>query len=496
MSSTALRAVVEQVCSADLDAVDVPALQVEAVLLESAIGRLTGRRDQVLAELEARGGAVDGDDGRVLATQVWWRDAAGISGGQAGRDVRRASVLRELPVVAAAVTDGALSPAQGEVLVRLHGQIPVQDLLEAQDELVRVAAGMNPEALARFVRHLIARHSEVSLDREQDAARERRYLQLRHEPDGTVRGTFRLPNEDAEAVLTVLEPLARPAGADDERGAGQRRADALVEVFAGAAAWMDLPTAGGQRPQVSYVLGAAWCAGQQAPSLSTSLAAEGLPLWARSAALGTPGPPVAPGPLSAADPFSPPGTPDPLSAPGASDPGRASGRPGPRGASGPLGTPGAPGRDGLVHPSVLEQHGGAGAWTGPQTRARIEAVLCDARVSRLLLDPHGTVLSLTSLTGQITTAQRRAVSARDRHCVAKGCHRPPAFCDVHHLLARADGGATEIGNLVLLCRRHHAAWHRGRLHLAALHTPWLDHLALDQLGADGPWDGHAPPLIA
>jgi hypothetical protein len=140
---------------------------------------------------------------------------------------------------------------------------------------------------------------------------------------------------------------------------------------------------------------------------------------------------------------------------------------------------------------ALDEHTASGAWSGPQTRPRMEAVLCDARVSRLLLDVSGRAASLTSLNDRITAAQRRTVSARDRHCVARGCTRPPALCDVHHLVSREDGGPTDVGNLVLLCRRHHVAWHRGRLHPWQLHTPWLDEDAGEE-----PWGGHAPPLIA
>ena len=73
----------------------------------------------------------------------------------------------------------------------------------------------------------------------------------------------------------------------------------------------------------------------------------------------------------------------------------------------------------------------------------------------------------------ITTAQRKAVSAGDRHCTARGCTRPPAFTDLHQLIHRQDGGAITINNLELLCRRHHVMWHRGRLTLTDLHTPWL-----------------------
>ena len=126
-----------------------------------------------------------------------------------------------------------------------------------------------------------------------------------------------------------------------------------------------------------------------------------------------------------------------------------------------------------MHPVVVEEHVATGAWSGPQTRARIEATLCDARISRVLRDAFGQVHSLETLSDQITTAQRRAVSARDRHCTARGCTRPPAFTDLHHLVHREDGGATTVDNLVLLCRRHHVLWRRGRLVLTDLHTPWL-----------------------
>ena len=53
-----------------------------------------------------------------------------------------------------------------------------------------------------------------------------------------------------------------------------------------------------------------------------------------------------------------------------------------------------------------------------------------------------------------------------------GCTRPPARTDVHHLVACADGGSNDLGNLVLLCRRHHVLWHLGKLDYPDLHIPW------------------------
>ena len=50
--------------------------------------------------------------------------------------------------------------------------------------------------------------------------------------------------------------------------------------------------------------------------------------------------------------------------------------------------------------------------------------------------------------------------ARDRCCRFPGCDRPAVWCDIHHVEHWADGGETCLGNLILLCRRHHRLVHR------------------------------------
>jgi hypothetical protein len=47
------------------------------------------------------------------------------------------------------------------------------------------------------------------------------------------------------------------------------------------------------------------------------------------------------------------------------------------------------------------------------------------------------------------------VRVRTDRCVAPGCTRPAARCDLDHRIRVADGGATTAGNLHPLCRRHH-----------------------------------------
>jgi hypothetical protein len=63
----------------------------------------------------------------------------------------------------------------------------------------------------------------------------------------------------------------------------------------------------------------------------------------------------------------------------------------------------------------------------------------------------------------IPPALRRQVLRRDgRRCAVPGC-RHGSFLDLHHIEARADGGAHELDNLITLCGAHHRARHEGEL---------------------------------
>ena len=61
----------------------------------------------------------------------------------------------------------------------------------------------------------------------------------------------------------------------------------------------------------------------------------------------------------------------------------------------------------------------------------------------------------------MTPALRGRLAVRDQHCRFPGCTESPRRCRAHHLVHWADGGATDMPNLLLLCSRHHAAVHGG-----------------------------------
>jgi hypothetical protein len=95
------------------------------------------------------------------------------------------------------------------------------------------------------------------------------------------------------------------------------------------------------------------------------------------------------------------------------------------------------------------------------TTAGVRRLCDDADLQLLLTDGH-TILGITAPTPTIPTRLREAVYARDQGCRFTGCRAPIAWCDLHHVTAREDGGHTIITNLVALCRRHHTAITTGR----------------------------------
>ena len=102
--------------------------------------------------------------------------------------------------------------------------------------------------------------------------------------------------------------------------------------------------------------------------------------------------------------------------------------------------------------TVLDEAGGI--HVAAETARRLA---CDAATLTMHHGPGGDILDVGRKTRTISPALRRALAARDRQCRFPGCQN--RRCDAHHVRHWADGGATRLDNLVLLCRRHHRAVH-------------------------------------
>jgi hypothetical protein len=105
-------------------------------------------------------------------------------------------------------------------------------------------------------------------------------------------------------------------------------------------------------------------------------------------------------------------------------------------------------------------------FAGPITAETARRLACDASVLRIITGPDGLPLDVGRAQRTASAAIRRAVIARDGHCVFAGCTAPAAWCDVHHVVHWAHGGPTSCENGALLCERHHTAVHEGGFRVA------------------------------
>jgi hypothetical protein len=94
---------------------------------------------------------------------------------------------------------------------------------------------------------------------------------------------------------------------------------------------------------------------------------------------------------------------------------------------------------------------------GRVPRALLRRLACHSAITRIVFGPDGAALDVGRAQRTVTGQMRRAVIARDKHCVYPGCDQPPSRCEVHHAVRHwADGGDTSVANSALLCWHHHA----------------------------------------
>lgn len=316
----------------------------------------------------------------MVAMKPWLTGHCRMSGNEAAALLRAGRRLDDLPELAAAFADGAVSAAHVRVITEGVTPARVATALEAGIELsvtdevlTEAARALGPEETGKAVRRWVAGvDPDGLLD---DAAGLPRILRLAPSGGGRVYLSGHVDPVGGEVVHTALEAVMnghRPAG--DRRTQAERQGDALVELCRLALEGGSLPAVRGERPQVRVDI-------------------DLMTLCAERGALG-----VGTAELPFAGPIS------------------------------------------------------------PETGRRLA---CDSTVIRLITGPDGLPLDVGRAQRTSTAAIRRAVVARDRHCVFAGCTAPAAWCDIHHIIHWAHGGPTSCENGALLCERHHTAVHEG-----------------------------------
>jgi hypothetical protein len=101
----------------------------------------------------------------------------------------------------------------------------------------------------------------------------------------------------------------------------------------------------------------------------------------------------------------------------------------------------------------------------PVSSKTVERWACDCSVTRVLMQ-DSVVIDVGRAKRVISGPTKRALRARDGHCVWPGCDRPASWSDGHHLVHWIHGGSTNLDNLVLLCHRHHRRVHEDNWQIA------------------------------
>ena len=87
-----------------------------------------------------------------------------------------------------------------------------------------------------------------------------------------------------------------------------------------------------------------------------------------------------------------------------------------------------------------------------------QRLACDCSFEVMVTDSNGNPLKVGRKRRSVSPKSKRALKARDGStCAWPGCTRKR--CQTHHMKHWADGGTTDLDNLMLLCRFHHKFVH-------------------------------------
>ena len=123
---------------------------------------------------------------------------------------------------------------------------------------------------------------------------------------------------------------------------------------------------------------------------------------------------------------------------------------------------------------------------GPVSVQEAEQAACAGGIQTVIFTPEGDLLRLGREVRAFTRRQRRAIAVRDGGtCLIPGCDVPAQWCEVHHVVAFADGGATDVGNGVNLCWFHHHDIDAGPWHIRMIDD--LPEVRYAAMGRDTGW---------
>ena len=173
----------------------------------------------------------------VLDAQIDLRQATAIAATITAIPTDLATLDQVSPTDTRRITDQART-----TLIELAAQFPAHQLRHAGQRI-----------LTHVAPHLADQAEQAALTRQHARNQPRRGITLSLPADGLVRLSGLLTTEDAATVHAALHPLCTPTPSDT-RPAAHRRADALIDICHLALRTGELPTDGGEPPQVNLTV--------------------------------------------------------------------------------------------------------------------------------------------------------------------------------------------------------------------------------------------------
>ena len=335
---------------------------------------------------------------RSCAEWLAWR--CGLSLSAAREKVRTAQALRSLPAISAAFSDGRLSYSKVRALTRVA-------TLHDEDLLLAYALDATASQVEERCRQI--RNTEPGSVEQARRVWERRSLSLyRDRSRGVVRITVELPEDQGELVGRAIEAAVAVGDAafgvefasNPERPADAWRAQQADALVAMAKAYLG----GGAKVGGEAKVGCGAEAGEGAMLGGDTVRGD-----------------------AKAEPDVRP-------------------------------TPSADHFQVVVHVDEKSLRGGVGRSDLPIDT--VKRLTCDGSLITIVEDERGVPLDVGRKRRTVSTTLKRALWSRDRGCSFPGCHNT-RYVDAHHIRHWADGGATSLDNLALLCTYHHTLLHEG-----------------------------------
>ncbi|MFC8800120.1 DUF222 domain-containing protein [Promicromonospora sp. NPDC057138] len=288
-----------------------------------------------------------------------------------------------------------------------------------EEQLLDWSTQNGPDRFRGLVRYF-ARHADPEADeRGYSRAKDREYLDVSPTMGGYHVSGF-LTEEHGLAVTTALGSVMGAPAPGDDRTPGQRRGQALADLARVVLDNGHTGTGASVRPHVSVTV--SWTE-LQALATKNRITNRTTKRTTKNTMTGT--------------------------ATGTNQTG-TTGTPGTTGPAGTPSSPNVPNVPNVKAPAVFTETG------SPVPTSLLRRIACDSQVTRIVFGPDSQILDVGRAQRTITGQLRRAVIARDKHCVLGQCDQPPSRCEVHHAETHwADGGHTSAANAALLCYHHH-----------------------------------------